>query len=356
MRVAVIGGETNGVIAAWQLARRRCDVQVCEKSLLISATRRAATTMLPDGLSCTQYGNCGLVREVLWERRWWIAQGPQLARLLQVLQAVLLGQCRPRWQVALGDRRDEISASGSDFRRLSWYPAAEVSKLLPFLADSPLRGAYTDRDVQIADYPLGLWGVEPAGTAGARLREAATIEHIAPDRGSIQVNGDPLHFDRFVNGARRWAVQLLPSSTVQSECRPDLLRGSHVAVFGSVSKGCVPQFSREQPLLRVLPSHNNIPLGTTEVRQEVLDSAAPRLFEGAYPRVTYNRLCQKARRESDISERFSTVRPSLTSMVNHSTAGRNSFIEWQERPITVLGGKLTTPRPMSVAIGDATLH
>lgn len=76
MKVAVVGGGINGVMSAWALARRGCEVDLFEKGELMAATSSATSKMLHGGLRYLEHGHFGLVREALRERAWWIGQAP----------------------------------------------------------------------------------------------------------------------------------------------------------------------------------------------------------------------------------------------------------------------------------------
>lgn len=356
MKIAVIGGGINGIMAAWELARRGCSVDLFEKGSLMSATSRASTKMLHGGLRYLEYGHFGLVREALQERAWWIAQAPALARPIEILLPVFAGHGRPGWQVGLGVRLYDLLATGSGFRKGHRYSANEVLAILPSLKSAGLLGAYAYWDGQMDDFQLGLWAAEQAQKAGVNVHENSLVERVDPETGVIAVNGASRGYDRLVNATGPWAEQLINNSSPPSQYRLDLVRGSHIILAGSLEKGCVLQVAGERRILFVLPYKGNILLGTTEVRQSEPDPIPPSESEIAYLLANYNLFFQEARTAKDVIDSFSGVRPIVASKENCSSASRESVIESRARLVNVFGGKWTTSRSLAIAIADATLH
>ena len=356
MKVAVIGGGINGVMTAWELARRGCGVDLFEKGRLMSATSRASTKMLHGGLRYLEHGHFGLVREALRERSWWLAQAPELARPLEILLPVHAGQGRPQWQVFAAVRLYDLLAAGTGFEKGRWHSGAEVEARLPALDSHGLRGAYSYWDGQMDDHRLGLWAADQASRAGVAIHEGAPVSQVEPDSGTIAVSGNRQSFDRVVNVAGPWAAELLADSAVPSRYRLDLVRGSHLVLTGSIDCGCVLQVPGERRILFVLPWQGNTLLGTTEVRQAGPDYPVPEQGEIDYLLATYNRFFTDRRSEADIVDAFAGVRPIVASKDDVSAASRESVIERRQRLVNVFGGKWTTSRALAVAVADATLQ
>lgn len=356
MKVAVIGGGINGVMTAWELARRGCRVDLYEKNRLMSATSRASTKMLHGGLRYLEHGHFGLVREALCERSWWLAQVPELTRPLEILLPVHAGQGRPRWQLSAGVRLYELLAAGTGFEKGRWHSGPEVKVRLPALELRGLRGAYSYWDGQMDDHRLGLWAANQASLAGVAIHEGTPVSRVEPDSGTIAVSGKCQSFDRVVNVAGPWAGELLADSAVPSRYRLDLVRGSHVVLTGSIECGCVLQVPGERRILFVLPWQGNILLGTTEVRQAVPDHPVPEQGEIDYLLATYNRFFTDRRSEADIVDAFAGVRPIVASKDDISAASRDSVIERRQRLVNVFGGKWTTSRSLAIAVADITLQ
>lgn len=356
MKVAVIGGGINGIMTAWELARRGCGVDLFEKDRLMSATSRASTKMLHGGLRYLEHGHFGLVREALRERSWWLKQAPELAKPLEILLPVYAGQGRPRWQIAAGIKLYDLLAAGTGFEKGRWYAGEEVRTRLPMLASDGLRGAYSYWDGQMDDYRLGLWAADQAAKAGVRIHEISPVRHVEPVRGEIALDSRRCSFDRVVNVAGPWAGELLAGSAVPTSYRLDLVRGSHLVLKGSIDCGCVLQVPGERRILFVLPYQDNLLLGTTEVRQPGPNHSVPEQSEIDYLLATYNRFFTDYRSEADIIDAFAGVRPIVASKEDVSAASRESVIERRQRLINVFGGKWTTSRALAVAVADITLQ
>lgn len=354
MKVAVIGGGINGIMTAWELARRGCGVDLFEKDRLMSATSRASTKMLHGGLRYLEHGHFGMVREALRERSWWLNQAPELAKPLEVLLPVHARQGRPRWQLAAGVRLYDLLAAGSGFQKGRWYGADDVRVRLPALESAGLRGAYSYWDGQMDDYGLGLWAAAQAAGAGVRIHEQTPVRQVEPDSGAIALDGQRITFDRVVNVAGPWAGALVAASAVASRYYLDLVRGSHLILKGCIECGCVLQVPGERRILFVLLWQGNILLGTTEVRQDGPDDPTQEPAEVDYLLTTYNRYFTDRRRAADILDAFAGVRPIVASRGDFSAASRESAIERRQRLVTVFGGKWTTSRALAVA--DITLQ
>lgn len=356
MNIAVIGGGINGIMAAWELARRGCKVDLFEKDHLMSATSRASTKMLHGGLRYLEHGHFGLVREALRERSWWLAQAPEFTRSLEILLPIHAGQGRPRWQVAAGVRLYDLLAAGTGFRRGRWYAGNEVQARLPMLESNGLRGAYSYWDGQMDDYRLGLWAANQAAKVGVRIHENSPVRQVEPESGSVTLAERRVAFDRIVNVTGPWAGKLVAKSAVTSHYCLDLVRGSHLLLKGSIDCGCVLQVPGERRIVFVLPYQGNILLGTTEVRQQKPDHPVPEQSEIDYLLATYNRFFADRRSEADIVNAFAGLRPIVASKDDVSAASRESVIERRQRLINVFGGKWTTSRALAMEVADVTLQ
>lgn len=356
MKVAVIGGGINGIMTAWELARRGCGVDLFEKDRLMSATSSASTKMLHGGLRYLEHGHFSLVREALRERSWWLSQAPDFARPIEIMLPVYSGVGRPRWQLSLGVRLYDLLALGTGFAKGRWHSADELRERLPALESNCLQGAYSYWDGQMDDQRLGLWAAEQASRAGVTIHEGSPVSQVEPGNGMIEVSGRRRSFDRVVNVAGPWAGQLLADSAIASRYSLDLVRGSHVILTGSIDCGCVLQVPGERRILFVLPWQGNTLLGTTEVRQATPCHPVAEQGEIEYLLTTYNRFFSDRRTERDIVDVFAGVRPIVASSNDFSAASRESVIERRQRLISVFGGKWTTSRALAVAVANITLQ
>lgn len=356
MRVAVIGGGINGVMAAWAFARRGHSVDLFEKGRLMSATSRASTKMLHGGLRYLEHGHLELVREALNERSWWIQQAPQFSSPLELLVPIYRNGERAKWLVAAGIRLYDLLATGSGFPRGRWYSADEVIERLPGLKRKELLGAYGYWDARMDDYQLGLWAAEQAKEAGVAINEQTPVLRVDPETGAVDTAKSSACYDRVVNVAGPWAQKLVAASGVTSSYRLDLVRGSHIVIPGKLEHGCVLQVRGEKRILFVLPYGNDTLLGTTEVSQTDPDHCAPSDEEIDYLIANYNRWFCKGIVLRDIISNFAGIRPIVARKRDFSVASRESVIERQGRLINVFGGKWTTSRALAEAVVMKSQH
>ncbi len=347
MRVAVVGGGINGVMAGWAFARRGCAVELFERDRLMGATSSATTKMLHGGLRYLEHGRFRLVREALRERAWWIQQAPHLARALELVLPVYRGG-RPRWWLGLGLKLYDLLAAGSGFPASRWLDLHRLRASFPTLSLAGLVGGYAYWDGQMDDYRLGLWAAEQARRAGVQMFEHTPVEKITAD--GVVVTGVTLKYDRVINAAGPWAEQLLAQSGLRSAYRLTLVRGSHLVVRRRVTMGCVLEVPGEKRLVFLLPYGEAALLGTTEVPQAISDPIKPSGEEIDYLLGCYNAFFSDRLTRSDVVTSFAGLRAIVARRGDYSSASREAVVERRDRLINVFGGKWTTSRALAEKI------
>lgn len=353
MRVAVVGGGINGVMAAWEFAKSGCLVDLYERNSLMRATSSASTKMLHGGLRYLEHGRFDFVRESLHERSWWIRQAPHLAKPFQLVLPVYNG-ARSRWLIGAGIRLYDLLAKGSGFPSGRWLRANQLKTAFPSLSEEGLRGGYTYWDAQMDDYRLGMWAADQAKTEGVQVLENTPVEQIAVD-GTL-VTDTTRHYDRVVNLTGPWAAQLLQRSGISSKYQLNLIRGSHLVINRRVPMGCVLQVPGDKRLVFLLPNGENALLGTTEVPQPVSDRVEPSADEVEYLLSCYNTFFKDRLGLHDVVHAFAGLRPVVASNDDHSSASRESVIERQNKLINVFGGKWTTSRALAKKIVKVSMN
>lgn len=355
MKVAVVGGGINGVMSAWALARRGCEVDLFEKGELIAATSSATSKMLHGGLRYLEHGHFGLVREALRERAWWIGQAPHLARRVEILVPVYRREGRPAWRLGVGIRLYELLAAGSGFPHGRWHRPEEVVEALPTIRTEGLAGAYSYWDGLMDDRALGCWAAKRASEAGVVLHEGAEVTRIDAAAGMVETGAGRTTFDRIVNATGPWIDHFLAVSAQASNYRLDLVRGSHLVLSGRIAKGCVLQCPGERRIVFVLPHSEHTLLGTTEVRQNDPDTKGVAATEVDYLLGVYNRYFAGRVGADAVLDAYSGVRPIVASRRDPSAASRESVIERQGHLINIFGGKWTTARALADKVAAVTL-
>lgn len=349
MRIAVIGGGINGIMTSWALAKAGHSVDLYEKNKLMTATSSASTKLLHGGLRYLEQGQFRLVYEALRERAWWINAAPHLACPIQLILPVYRNLARPAWKIKAWLVLYDFLAGRLNLGRHQWHTRDELINISPMLKQNGLAGGYTFYDGQMDDLSLGLWAAQQASNAGVLIHENAPVERVDLDAG-IVINGNLINYDFVVNIAGPWAKQLLDISDIKSINDLDLVRGSHIVIDEPLDYGYLLQVPEEKRICFVLPYHGQTLVGTTEVRQTPDQLIECSDEEVIYLLNVYNFYFRASKAVSDISKRFSGVRPLIRSSEDPNKASREYVIEKAGKLISVFGGKWTTSRALGYKV------
>ncbi len=349
IKIAVIGGGINGVMAAWELAKAGHSVDLIEKSNVMSATSSASTKLLHGGLRYLEHGRFSLVRESLRERAWWLEAAPDVTQVIPILFPIFQGSPRSRWTIKLGMVLYDRLAGKFGVGKHRWMSCAELTEVMPNLKSAGLKGAYLFYDGQMDDHALGLWATEQAKAEGVTVREHTRVDCITAD-GSVEIQGNQRQYDRVINAAGPWAVELLKQSGLPYEYDLDLVRGSHLLLDRNIKHGMMLTAQTDGRLFFVLPYKGKTLLGTTEVRQDLSEPVVCSESETNYLITAYNDSFDDSIDQSDVLSSFAGLRPLLKSHKNPNRATREYRIEQHEKVISVFGGKWTTARALAKKI------
>ena len=349
IKIAVIGGGINGVMAAWELAKAGHSVDLIEKSNVMSATSSASTKLLHGGLRYLEHGRFSLVRESLRERAWWLEAAPDVTQVIPILFPIFQRSPRSRWTIKLGMVLYDRLAGKFGVGKHRWVSCAELTEVMPNLKSAGLKGAYLFYDGQMDDYALGLWATEQAKSEGVTVLEHTQVDCITAD-GSVEIQGNQRQYDRVVNVAGPWAVELLKQSGLPYEYDLDLVRGSHLLLDRNIKHGMMLTAQTDGRLFFVLPYKGKTLLGTTEVRQDLSEPVVCSESETDYLITAYNDSFDDSIDQSDVVSSFAGLRPLLKSHKNPNRATREYRIEQHEKVISVFGGKWTTARALAKKI------
>jgi glycerol-3-phosphate dehydrogenase len=349
IKIAVIGGGINGVMAAWELAKAGHSVDLIEKSNVMSATSSASTKLLHGGLRYLEHGRFSLVRESLRERAWWLEAAPDVTQVIPILFPIFQGSPRSRWTIKLGMVLYDRLAGKFGVGKHRWMSCAELTEVMPNLKSAGLKGAYLFYDGQMDDHALGLWATEQAKSEGVTVLEHTQVDCITAD-GSVEIQGNQRQYDRVINAAGPWAVELLKQSGLPYEYDLDLVRGSHLLLDRNIKHGMMLTAQTDGRLFFVLPYKGKTLLGTTEVRQDLSEPVVCSESETNYLITAYNDSFDDSIDQSDVLSSFAGLRPLLKSHKNPNRATREYRIEQHEKVISVFGGKWTTARALAKKI------
>jgi glycerol-3-phosphate dehydrogenase len=347
MKIAVIGGGINGIMTAWELCKRHHDVTLFEKNTLMSQTSSASSKLLHGGLRYLENFEFRLVKEALIERQWWIKQVPDLAWPFKVFIPVYKQSRRPAWLYKIGLYLYDLFAGKKNIGKHRNHSKASMQELCPGLKMNGLVKGFSYYDGQMDDYQLGIWAIDQA----KQYKNFTTIEKTTIDRvdinGEISYNGNKEQFDKVINVAGPWAYQLLKDSNIESDYELDLVQGSHIVVNRKLDHGYFLEAPGERRIFFVLPYQGQTLIGTTEVRQSIIDEIKPTRLEITYLIDAYNYYFKDEIIEKDVVKGFSGVRPLIKSSNSANKTTREYAIEVNKDLISVFGGKWTTVRQLA---------
>jgi len=347
MKIAIIGGGINGSMIAWELCKHNHDVTLFEKNTLMSQTSSASSKLLHGGLRYLENFEFRLVKEALRERQWWVNQAPDLARPLKIFIPVYKQSRRPAWLYKIGLYLYDLFAGKQNIGKHRNHSKASMQELCPGLKMNGLVKGFSYYDGQMDDYQLGLWAVDQA----KQYENFTTIEKTTIDRvdvnGEVVYNGNKEQFDKVINVAGPWAYQLLKDSDIDSDYELDLVRGSHIVVNRKLDHGYFLEVPNERRIFFVLPYQNQTLIGTTEVRQSIIDEIKPTQAEINYLIDAYNYYFVSQITEQCIVDRFAGLRPLVKSAQDSNQATREYVIQVNKNLISIFGGKWTTARQLA---------
>ncbi len=348
MKVAVVGGGINGLCTAWALAESGHDVTLFERGELMQQTSIASSKLLHGGLRYLEHFEFSLVKKALSERQWWLDQVPGLTRRLPLLYPIY-SHTRSRWLVKSGMLLYDWLAGQKGIGRHRWLTPRQVRRCSPFLIQNKLKGAFLFFDGQMDDHALGLWVAEQCRTLSVDIRQHTPVMKLS-DEGELRTESETFEFDRIINVAGPWSVDLLERSDIHLEHRLDLVRGSHL-LLPHVSKfGHMLEVPDESRIVFVLPFKGETLLGTTEIRQSIDEPIVCSAEERKYLLNLYNFYFEPDVESSQIIREFSGLRPLLSGSSIASRASRDYRIIKQNRLLNVFGGKWTTARALARSV------
>jgi glycerol-3-phosphate dehydrogenase len=347
MKIAVIGGGINGIMTAWELCKHHHDVTLFEKNTLMSQTSSSSSKLLHGGLRYLENFEFGLVREALRERQWWIDQAPHLAQPIKIFIPIYKQSRRPALLYKVGLFLYDLLAGSKKLGKHKRYNKASMQELCPDLKKNELINGFSYYDGQMDDYQLGIWAIDQA----KKCQNLTIIEGITIDRvdvnGEVVFNGNKEQFDKVINIAGPWAHQLLKDNMIESDYELDLVRGSHIIIQKELDHGYFLEVPNERRIFFVLPYKGQVLIGTTEIRQAIIDKIEPTQSEIVYLIKSYNYYFEDQIKEQDVVKSFSGLRPLVKSAKDVNNATREYIVQINKNLISVFGGKWTVSRVLA---------
>jgi len=348
MKIAVIGGGINGLCSAWQLAEAGHQVTLLERDGLMQQTSIASSKLLHGGLRYLENFEFRLVQESLHERQWWLKNVPGLTRRLPILYPIY-SHTRSRWKIKIGMLLYDVLAGKKGIGRHRWLSTKQVKRCSPNLRQTDLKGAYLFFDGQMDDRKLGLWVAEQCKNLAVTIMENCEVTGL-DQKGTVTTSKGPISFDRVVNAAGPWAVELLEKSNQELKQTLDLVRGSHLLLPHISKYGHMLEVPKEKRITFVLPFKHQTLLGTTEVRQKIDTPIECSDNERQYLLKLYNYYFEPNLNQQSILREFAGLRPLLAGSDSAGKASREYQIVRRGKLINVFGGKWTTARALGRAV------
>src|SRR3954447_11742493 len=368
--VLVIGGGITGAGVALDAATRGYSVALVERDDFSSGTSSRSSKLVHGGLRYLQNFDVGLVRKALLERQINVNLAPYLVRPLRFVVPAFDGARLDR-VVGIGLNAYDVMAVRGRRRDTDWSPArhrvisgAEVSELLPALADRKPSGGYLFYDCQTDDARLVLTILAEAERFGVvaanRLEAVELIEdggRAAGARVRDAESGDELEIraTNVINATGVWADRLRPAE-LHDEAEVPIIRpsrGTHLVVeshrLPMTAGAIVP--AGEGRTIFVLPWLGQTLIGTTDTDHAgETDHVRPSEAEIAYLLDAVNAFFALSLTAADIAGAYAGVRPLIASGDRGKSVDISRKAELYETSsgmITITGGKLTTWRRMA---------
>lgn len=355
MKIAIIGGGINGVMAAWELCKSNHNVTLFEKKTVMSQTSSASSKLLHGGLRYLENFEFSLVKEALRERQWWINQAPDLVQPLKIFIPVYKQSKRPAWLYKTGLFLYDSFAGKENIGKHQSHNKSSMQDYCPKLKMDGLVKGFSYYDCQMDDYQLGLWAADQAKQyKNFTIMEETTIDQVDMN-GEVVYGGIKKKFDKIINIAGPWAYQLLKDSNIDADYELDLVRGSHIVINRNLNHGYFLEVPGERRIIFVLPYKDQTLIGTTEVRQRISDEIKPSQSEILDLLRAYNHYFVEQITEQDIVKSFAGVRPLIKSFNDVNKASREYAIQSNKNLISVFGGKWTTSRQLAKKVFKAVL-
>ena len=343
--VAIVGAGVNGVCAAVALGELGHHVTLIDKGEPFAETSSKSSKLLHGGIRYLEHFHFGLVREALSERAWWLKEAPRYTTQRRFYMPIYQGMPRSRWLLYAGAKLYQMLAGRKSLGSSAYHSKRETLEANPHLSDVGLLGSVSYMDVQMDEPGLSAWLLDRAVSAGVELMSNTPVASVSTEGQVVLATGDSLSFDWVVNAAGPWASALLQASSIASNYRIELVRGSHLRFARTLPHPLVIQSRFDQRIIFLLPEPGGMLCGTTEVPHEDGAEVVCTADEAHYLLQAVEGVLREPLVESEITERFSGVRPIAYEGTGHedfSSASRDSEIEVMGRLIAVFGGKWTS--------------
>ncbi|MGL6235050.1 MAG: glycerol-3-phosphate dehydrogenase/oxidase [Segniliparus sp.] len=365
----VVGGGITGAGIALDAASRGLSVALVEARDLAFGTSRWSSKLVHGGLRYLASGNVRIARESARERHLLMtAIAPHLIRPMTQVVPLLpefshFSRALVRAGFLLGDGlRAMAGTSPQTLSRPRKVDARAALALVPALRTAGLAGALTAQDGQLVDDARLVVAVaRTAAGCGASVLTRTRAEQVT-DTGALLVDalaGRSFHVSAraVVNAAGVWAGQVDP----RIKLRPS--RGTHLVLDASALGDPTGALTVQVPghlnrFVFALPQQlGRVYVGLTdeEAPGEIPDEPQPAESEVDFLLDTVSSALARPLSRADVRGRFAGLRPLLDGGdgATSDLSRDHAVLAAPGKPITVVGGKLTTYRKMAQDAVDA---
>lgn len=364
--VLVVGGGIAGTGIARDLAMRGADTVLVEKEDFGSGTTSKSSRLIHGGLRYLETMELGLVREGLRERETLLQIAPHLVKPLMFAMPVYENSRRGKAILGAALTAYDILSYGKSLPNHSYISRSEALKMLPYINEKGLKGAFTYFDAQ-ADMVerLCLENALDAEAHGALVLNHAELNGFkTKDRKIIAASVYVAHGEATViepritiNATGPWLDIFLASNAGVEGRNLTTTKGVHIISEGNSECALVINSQEDGRVMFVIPWMGRLLIGTTDTKYEGKpEDAAARSSDVRYILDRLEKYAPGIR--IDDSMVYSGLRPlARKDTGNPSKISRDYKIighsaEGIDNMISVAGSKITEYRSMSEKVGD----
>ncbi|WP_066966817.1 glycerol-3-phosphate dehydrogenase/oxidase [Microbulbifer sp. Q7] len=356
--VLVVGAGIQGAGVAEALTAAGHRVAILEQESVAYGTSSRSSKLIHGGLRYLESGQFSLVYECLKERRWLLANKPDLVHMVPFLIPVYRHSRRPSWKIRLGlSFYALLSGLFSSYARFRSISTQDYDALCGLNSDD-LLAVYRYYDAQTDDAALTREVIQTAVRGGAELLCPASLVGAEVTDKFVRVdyfhNGqlNTLHCRALVNCSGPWIEETNSKCAPSAKLPPlELVAGTHIQVPLKLANKIFYVEAEDGRAVFVMPWQGETLIGTTE-RPYHGDPAevAPTLEEKAYLLRTLKQYFPETRplQLSDLSDSWAGLRVLPHASDNPFSRSRETMICTDNpkcpRIVAVAGGKLTSYR------------
>lgn len=357
----VIGGGVTGAGLLLEAARRGLNAALVERDDFASGTSSRSSKLVHGGLRYLREGKLRLMRESVHEREALLREAPGLVEPMPFLMPQYRGKGPNKTLVQLGLALYDRFAGE---RRRGYLDAEQALQREPSIDPENLLGAHVFFDATTDDARLVLRLLSEAESLGAvslNYGEAIGFErnrrgHLEGVivRDTVKQREQTVTAKAVVNATGVFADELREKISRRHKLRP--LRGSHVLLPSDrlpVQHAVAFTHPEDGRPVFAYPWLGLTLVGTTDVdHADGLDEPAISRAELDYLLDAVSAQFPSAHiEEADIVSTFAGIRPVVASgRADPSRESRDHVLLDERGLVTIAGGKLTTFRPMALAV------